>query len=258
VTETGYATVTLTSGNRERHESHTSPLGCTATAVESYHLAPGAEVTLPCEPEQVCVPILPAADTEDGTASTTAWAVHLGSESLPRTGVGRVPAGVETTLGVSSNTSTRAERASETATGVTVLLIAAPADSGSASTPVVADVADSSFTEPDTSDIETARLTATLGCRGVKLNARRLRPGQRVPYHTEGDQEELFVPVRGPATMEIDGERIETPVGTVTRVAPPVPRSAVNGGERDATWVMIGAPPTGGPDEWDPGAEILE
>lgn len=58
--------------------------------------------------------------------------------------------------------------------------------------------------------------------------------------------------------MRIADTTDETPPGTVVRVAPTVPRSALNNGETDAVWVMFGAPPTGGPDEWDPGAEILE
>lgn len=92
----------------------------------------------------------------------------------------------------------------------------------------------------------------------MKVNARLLEPGDVVPYHTEGDQEELFVPVSGPAAMRIADTTYETPPGTVTRVAPTVPRSALNNGDSDALWVMVGAPPTGGPDEWDPGAEILD
>lgn len=100
--------------------------------------------------------------------------------------------------------------------------------------------------------------TDELGCSDTKVDARLLGPGEYVPYHTEGEQEELFVPVRGPAAMRVDDGSFETPVGTITRVAPPVPRSAVNDGDHEACWVMIGAPPTGGPSEWDPGAEILE
>lgn len=114
------------------------------------------------------------------------------------------------------------------------------------------------FVEPSTSTVRTARLTALLDCTGTKVNARILDPGEHVPYHTEGTQEELFVPVRGPATMRIDGETFDTPVGTVTRVAPEIPRSAINDSNEESLWVMVGAPPTGGPGEWDPGAEILE
>jgi len=85
------------------------------------------------------------------------------------------------------------------------------------------------FTTPSTSTIETARLTSRLGSRGMKLNARRL-----------------------------DGAAVATPVGTLARVAPPVPRSAVNDGDTAVLWVMVDAPPTGGPRGWDPGATILE
>ncbi|MFB6353219.1 MAG: cupin domain-containing protein [Halobacteriales archaeon] len=124
--------------------------------------------------------------------------------------------------------------------------------------PTAVDLDDAAFVVPETSDVATAFPTDPLGCAGMKANARRLAPGQAVPAHTEGDQEELFVPVRGPASIRIAGERFDTPPGTVARVAPEVPRSAVNPAGTDAVWVMVGAPPTGGPRDWDPGAEVVE
>lgn len=92
----------------------------------------------------------------------------------------------------------------------------------------------------------------------MKANVRRLDPGQAVPYHTEGSQEELFVPLDGAGRLLVAGETHEVEPGSVGRVAPDVPRSAVNSGSLAVHWLMVGAPPTGGPDEWDPGAEILE
>ena len=115
-----------------------------------------------------------------------------------------------------------------------------------------------SFEVPTTSDIPTARLTDRLGCRGMKVNARRLKPGDAVPYHTEGTQEELFVPLDGAGTIRVDGQSRPAPTNSVTRVAPALPRSAANPGERDQVWLMVGSPPSGSADEWDPGAEIHE
>ena len=46
--------------------------------------------------------------------------------------------------------------------------------------------------------------------------------------------------------------------GSVARVAPEIPRSVINGTGTRRTWLMVGAPPTGDPDGWDPGAETLD
>lgn len=214
------------------HRSLTDLLGCSATSVDGYRLPAGGSIEFAGSPEQVCIQL-----EADESSSFD------GPEFRPGE-LARVPAGVECHL-----------RSSAPAA---VLVVSAPgeASAGDDVTTVSPDACD--YVEPETSSIETARLTARLGCTGTKVNARILAPGEHVPYHTEGDQEELFVPIRGPATMRVDGETYETPVGTITRVAPPVPRSAVNPGEQEALWVMIGAPPTGSPDEWDPGAEMLE
>lgn len=215
------------------HAQFTDALGCSDTAVDGFRLPAGATIECPARDEQLCVPIDPPESLR-----------FESGEEIPPAGLGRVPAGNEAAI--------RAPGATD------LFVISAPAEPGPAEPPTVVDLDDCEFPAPETSTIGTARLTGRLGCAGMKVNARVLDPGEHVPYHTEGNQEELFVPVCGPASMRIDGEPIETPVGTVTRVAPPVPRSARNDGDRRALWVMVGAPPTGGPEEWDPGAEILE
>lgn len=212
--------------------SYTGALGCSDTTVDVYRCHPEGTATLPAGPEQVCLPI------DAGSP------VSIDGARVPALGVGYVPPG--------------AERSLQCDTPTVVAVVGATTDSRGTGDTVTVGLDECEFTTPSTSTVETARLTARLGCRGMKVNARRLDPGDHVPYHTEGDQEELFVPVRGPATMRVDETTVETPVGTLARVAPPVPRSAVNDGDTEALWVMIGAPPTGGPGEWDPGATILE
>lgn len=231
----GYATVSIgdvESPGRDTTDGEplTDALGCVATTVEGYRVSEGDTVTLPAGEEQLCLPV-----RRDGP-------VYLGdAHAIPSPGLGQVPAARECHVQC------------ETATGLFV--VGAPADTEG--TPTAVELEACAFTTPDTSDVATARLTGTLGCGGMKVNARLLGPGQRVPYHTEGTQEELFVPVDGQASMEIADEARETPVGTITRVGPDAPRSACNEGETESLWVMIGAPPTGGIDEWDPGAEML-
>lgn len=235
MTTDGYGMATVQQSGSPRRHSLTDALGCEHVTVEAAVFDPDDVVSLPTDLESVCVP-LSGADT---------WTVADEWRISHRT-VGFVPAGVAASLRAPSG-------------GSVILVHARPASTGGqASTPSVVDLDGCDFPVPSTSDIPTARLTRSLGCEGMKVNARRLVPDAVVPYHTEGTQEEILVPVDGTAAMRIADDHVETPPGTVVRVAPQTPRSALNPGDDDALWVMFGAPPTGGPEEWDPGAEILE
>lgn len=233
----GYAVVSIDetgwSGGSETHLALTASLGCREMAVDAYQLTGNDHASLPAGPEQVCIPLdAPGRITADEPLT------------VPTPGVARVPAGVGCRL--------HGEEP------VSWFVVSTPAEPTPSAAPVVVDLETCEYTVPTTSDIPTARLTDRLGCIGMKPNARLLVPGDVVPYHTEGTQEELFVPVRGPGAVRIDGETWATETGTVVRVAPNVPRGAINDGDEDALWFMAGAPPTGGTSEWDPGAEILE
>lgn len=238
MSEQDYAVVSLdeatwsTTPDGVRHAPLTAALGATETAVDAYRVQAAGTFRPPVALENLLVPL----DASEPLAVT-------GSTGVPARGLGRVPAGVEATV--------QCEAA-------TVLVVSAPAEATPGEAPTAEDLEGCEYAVPSTSDVATAFLTGPLGCAGMKANARLLEPGQTVPYHTEGDQEELFVPLRGPATMRIDGDTHRLSSGTVARVAPPTPRSAVNDGDADALWVMVGAPPTGGPTGWDPGAEVVD
>lgn len=165
------------------------------------------------------------------------------SGTIPDPGLGFIPAGAASEIHFD-------------VPGTAIIISANVPDPNGSST--VLDLDTRSYEIPETSDVAIAWLTDQLGCREMKVNARRLESGQHVPLHTEGTQEELFVPLTGTGSMRLDATRRETPVGTITRVSPETPRSAHNDGSTSALWVMIGAPPTGDSDWWDPGAEILE
>ena len=232
---TGYAIVSLDDErwSGDARVSLTPALGCTDTTVNAYRQTPGASIALPAELETVCVPL----DAE-GTLETDE------SIPVPANCIARVPAGVAASL------------RSESAT--TWLATGASTDPEPSTSPTVVAPGTVTFAPPSTSDIPTARLTAQLGSTGMKVNLRRLAPGIAIPYHTEGTQEELFVPLGGPGTLRVDGETHQMPAHSVARVAAEVPRAAVNEGTEDRLWFMIGAPPTGGADDWDPGAVILD
>lgn len=221
-----------------RHATITRLLGCTDTTVDVYRLPAGESVS-PTD----YVP--PSTDRESLLVSLDApvEVTTVETDSVPKRALARLPAGANWTLGASAET--------------TCIVVGAPADASPNATPTVLTLDDLEFAVPPTSDVSIARLTDRLGCEGTKTNVRLLRPGQAVPYHTEGSQEELFVPLDGPGTVRVAGGSHRVARGDVVRVAPPVPRGAVNGSDEDRRWLMVGAPPTGDADEWDPGAEIL-
>lgn len=237
-TATGYgvASVSPTGATDEpdevQHVPLTEALGCTELRVDAYRLPAGGTVDLPAEGERVVVPLARSGSPPLG-----------GTRTVPARSIGRLPPGHPWSI--------------ETETAVDVLVVRSPA-SGGANEPHWLDLESVAFSVPDTSDVATAHLTAKLGCAGLKANARVLDPGQAVPYHTEGSQEELFVPLDDAGEMRVADETIATPRGTVVRVAPATPRSARNDSKAITDWVMFGAPPTGGPTDWDPGATILE
>jgi len=239
VASTGYATVTLDDvewtdgGEGGEHAPLTERVGCTDTRVDAYRTAAEASIRLPPGREHLCVLL-------EGSGTLTG----AGPLAVERSAVAFAPAGSSFALDSDAE--------------ATWLVVSAEVGESPEADPAVVDPDRLDFRVPTTSDILTARLTDRLGCRAMKVNVRRLRSGDVVPYHTEGTQEELFVPLDGNGTVRVDGESHDVPRGSVTRVAPERPRSAVNPGETDADWLMVGAPPTGAADEWDPGAEDHE
>lgn len=212
--------------------SLTEELGCTELRVDGYRLTERNATDLRPGRERVVVPL-------DGAGPV----LLDGRYEIPTGGIGRLAPDRPCTLGAAGD--------------VDALVVSATADAD-ATEPRILDVETAEYVMPSTSDVVTAHLTVPLGCTGMKVNARVLEPGQAVPPHTEGRQEELFVPLDESASMRVGDDRLSTPTGTVVRVAPDTVRSACNGGSTDARWLMFGAPPTGGPSEWDPGAAIVE
>ena len=239
MTPNGYAivspgeTVQWDARSNGHHISFTSRLGCTDTYVDCYRFRADERITLSTAREALCVPL------------ETAGELHTRERyRIPASGIARLPAGVAGSIGGKTDTSW--------------IVVSAQAETSSPGDPVVLDTETLEFEEPTTSDILTARLTARLACRGMKVNVRLLQPGDVVPYHTEGSQEELFVPLTDEGVLRVAGTTHSLQPGDVARVAPNQPRAAANETDRECRWLMIGAPPTGGPHEWDPGAEILE
>ncbi|MFB6360224.1 MAG: cupin domain-containing protein [Halobacteriales archaeon] len=215
------------------HATLTDRLGATETEVDAYRLDSDGRLSLDEAPEQLVIVI------EGTIALATDGESVIRSSNLLSVSAGRC---VSVQAGPSS----------------ILLVVSADTEPAPEQPPTVLDPESAAFEIPATSEIATAYLTSPLGLTGMKANVRRLDPDQAVPAHTEGTQEELFAPISGPAALLIDGDRYPLATGDIARVGPDVPRSAINDGDQAALWVMIGAPPTGGPTDWDPGAEILD
>lgn len=228
----GYAIVSLAEIEwpSDGRVSLTDSLGCVETQVEFVSPEENGSIAVSTEHEEVCVPL-----------EVPGRIVANERVTVPSNGVVCVPAEMEASL----------------RGGRTWLIVSARTDAATGGLNVV-DSTDVEFNPPPTSTVDIARLTGRLGCTSMKVNLRRLEPGEAVPYHIEGGQEELFVPLDGPGQIFIDEERYTMAAGSVSRVAPKIPRSVINDSEEQRTWLMIGAPPTGDADTWDPGAEILD
>lgn len=214
------------------HSPLTGSLGCSETQVDVYRVEEDG-INLATEKERICIPI-----GQPGTVSVDE------QYFVPAPGFIFVPEGVQCRL--------------ESGSPPAWVVIQAAGDPGGEQNPKVLDAEEQSYEIPSTSDIQTAFLTESIGATGMKVNLRRLEPGQAIPYHVEGRQEELFVPISGTGTMRLAGRIYEAPHGSITRVAPETPRAAVNRGEENLIWLMVGAPPTGKVDWWDPGAEVVD
>lgn len=224
---TGHAVASVTEAGADVEQgSLTAALGCTDLRVAAVRLPAGESLRLPPGDERVIVPL----------ATTPA-------PGATQRRIGRAPPSEPVTV--------------DADTDLAVLVLFAPADRGDGAVRWL-DLAAAEYAVPSTSDIATAHLTGPLGCTGLKANARRLEPGQAVPLHTEGTQEELFVPLDEGGSMQLGNETVATPPGSIVRVAPDTPRSARDDGPAATVWLMFGAPPTGGPTDWDPGATVLE
>lgn len=94
----------------------------------------------------------------------------------------------------------------------------------------------------------------TLGITSFGVNVVEIAPGATIPEHDElaRDQEELFVVLRGTATLVVDGEDHPAPAGTYARLDPEHLRTVRNDGDEPAEVLIVSAPRTSGyePMEW--------
>ena len=86
-------------------------------------------------------------------------------------------------------------------------------------------------------------LTEVLGLEKMRANVWFLEPGVEMSRHHHATQEELYVQLRGPGRMWLDGEVVDVPEGTILRVPPETERQVLNDTEGEHAWLIFGVPP---------------
>lgn len=87
-------------------------------------------------------------------------------------------------------------------------------------------------------------IAGAVGAQSMTARLWRFGPGDAMPLHRHRSQEELYNLVSGgPQTMQIGSGEIQVEDGDWVRVSKDTPRRIVNTTDRDAAWLVIGAPP---------------
>lgn len=94
----------------------------------------------------------------------------------------------------------------------------------------------------------------SLNLSSFGMNMVDLKPGESIPEHdeTKRQQEEVFMVLKGNATMVIDGREHEAPEGTFIRLDPEPKRYVKNSGNKPVRILIASAPVTSGyqPLDW--------
>ncbi|MFN8109519.1 MAG: cupin domain-containing protein [Thermoleophilia bacterium] len=86
-------------------------------------------------------------------------------------------------------------------------------------------------------------IAGALGATEMTVRLWRFGPGDAMPYHRHRTQEELYTLVSGgPQTIQVGAELVEVADGDWVRVPKDTPRRVMNSTDRDAAWLIMGAP----------------
>ena len=92
--------------------------------------------------------------------------------------------------------------------------------------------------------VENTDLAKQLGATTLAARLWRLRPGQASTRHRHRSETELYVVVEGTGRMRIsDDPAITLPPYSAVLVEPDTVRQVFNDTDRDAVWLVVGAPP---------------
>jgi quercetin dioxygenase-like cupin family protein len=84
----------------------------------------------------------------------------------------------------------------------------------------------------------------SIGLQAFGMNVVDIEPGERIPEHdeTERDQEEVFLALRGDATIVVDGAEHDLPEGSFARLDPHLMRTVTNNGAAPVRVLIASAP----------------
>jgi quercetin dioxygenase-like cupin family protein len=93
--------------------------------------------------------------------------------------------------------------------------------------------------------VENTNLATQLGAETLGFRLWRLRPGQASTWHRHLEEIELYLVLEGTGRMRIDGESLTLESLSSVLVEPDTMRQVFNDTEKDALWLVAGAPPEG-------------
>ena len=103
--------------------------------------------------------------------------------------------------------------------------------------------ADDAFWRPSNQmKVENTDLAQQLGAETLGARFWRLHPGQASTKHRHIETHELYVLVEGPGRMRVADELLTLEPHSAVLVEPEQTRQLFNDGDRDALWLVVGAP----------------
>ena len=90
--------------------------------------------------------------------------------------------------------------------------------------------------------VENTDLAKQLEAETLGARFWRLHPGEASTKHRHFEMHELYVLIEGPGRMRVDDELITLEPHAAVLVEPEHTRQLFNDGERDALWLVVGAP----------------
>jgi uncharacterized cupin superfamily protein len=108
------------------------------------------------------------------------------------------------------------------------------------------------FTIATAGEIETSGnwllVRRTLGLEAFGINMVDIAPGERIPEHDETgrDQEEVFLALKGDATIVVDGTEHDLPEGSFARLDADLTRTVANKGDATIRLLIASAPRSSG------------
>jgi mannose-6-phosphate isomerase-like protein (cupin superfamily) len=90
--------------------------------------------------------------------------------------------------------------------------------------------------------VENTDLAKQLKAQTLGARFWRLHPGQASTKHRHFEMHELYVLIEGPGRMRVDDEALTLEPHSAVLVEPEHTRQLFNDGDRDALWLIVGAP----------------